>query len=240
MESGLDTPHARTPKQRRSRQSYDRMIAAATEILREKGLEGLTLAELNRRSGVSIGSIYNRLAGKEDLIRDVQARVLREMEHEFAILVNRVRRRTLPLKELVPALVRELARYLQRHASLLNAFMQQGSRDAHVAAVGQHAYHQNMLDFKLILLERQAEFGHPDPEHAAAACFTIVFGALARYLGLGTGQGEHTGAGEGDREELVEDLGRMTVAFLTVNLSDRIRSSPGARRRRGGRMLASA
>jgi len=217
MGNDLDTQHARTPKQRRSRQSYDRMIEAATEILREKGLEALTLAEVSRRSRVSIGSIYCRVAGKEDLIREVQARVLREMEHEFAMLVNRVRRRTLPLRELVPTLVRELAHYLRRHAALLNAFMQQGGRDTHVASVGRRAHHQNMLDFKLILLERHAEFRHPDPEHAAAACFTIVYGALARYLGLGATLGEHAGAGEGDWKELVDDLGLMALAYLTVD-----------------------
>ncbi len=192
------------------------MIAAAIEILREKGLEGLTLAEVSRRSHVSIGSIYCRVEAKEDLIREVQAHVFREMEHEFALLVNRVRRRMLPLRELVPALIRELALYLKRHAALLNAFMQQGGRDPLVASVGRHAYQQNMLDFKLILLERHAEFRHPDPEHAAAAAFTIVYGSLARYLGLGTMLGEHAGAGEGDWKQLVEDLGLMTVAYLMV------------------------
>ncbi len=213
----MDTPHARAPKQQRSRRSYDRMIAAAIEILRERGLEGLTLAEVSRRSRVSIGSIYCRVEAKEDLIREVQAHVFQQMEHEFALLVNRVRRHMLPLRELVPALIRELALYLKRHAALLNAFMQQGGRDPHVAAVGRRAHQQNMLDFKLILLERHAEFRHPDPEHAASAAFTIVYGVLARYLGLGTMLGEHAGAGEGDWKQLVEDLGLMTVAYLTVD-----------------------
>ena len=215
----LETPHARIPKQRRSRESYSRMIDAAVEILRDQGLEGFTLAEVSRRSRVSIGSIYCRLEGKEDLIREVQVRVLSEMEHEFAALVNRVRRRMLPLPELVPTLVRELALYLRRHARLLNAFMLQGARDTHVASIGRRSYEQNMLDFRLLLLERRSEFHHPDPERAATACFTIIYGALARYLGLGTTIGEHAGAGEGDWKKLIEDLGLMALAFLTCESS---------------------
>lgn len=212
----MDTLYARTPKQRRSRESYERMVEAAIEILREKGLEGLTLSEVSRRSRVSIGSIYCRVQSKEHLLREVQARVLGEMEHEFAMLVNRVRRRMLPLRELVPVLVRELALFLRRHATLLNAFMQQAQRDEHMAAEGQRSYSQAMLDFKLLLLEHQTDFGHPDPERATSACFIIVYGALARYLGLGAIPGEHSGAGEGDWKQLVEDLGLMALAFLTA------------------------
>ena len=210
------TSHARTPKQRRSRESYERMIEGAVEILREKGLEGLTLSEVSRRSHVSIGSIYCRVPSKEHLLREIQARVLREMEHELAMLVNRVRRRMLPLRELVPVLVRELALHLRRHAVLLNSFMQQAQRDPHMAVEGRRSYSQAMLDFKLLLLEHQREFGHPDPERATSACFIIVYGTLARYLGLGAIPGEHSGAGEGDWKQLVEDLGLMALAYLTA------------------------
>jgi AcrR family transcriptional regulator len=192
------------------------MIEGAVEILREKGLEGLTLSEVSRRSHVSIGSIYCRVPSKEHLLREIQARVLREMEHELAMLVNRVRRRMLPLRELVPVLVRELALHLRRHAVLLNSFMQQAQRDPHMAVEGRRSYSQAMLDFKLLLLEHQREFGHPDPERATSACFIIVYGTLARYLGLGAIPGEHSGAGEGDWKQLVEDLGLMALAFLTA------------------------
>ena len=193
------------------------MIDAAIEILQEDGLHALTLMEVSRRSRVSIGSIYCRVKGKEDLIRVVQSRALTEMEKEFAALVNRVRRRSLPLNELVPAIVRELALYLRRHANLLTAFMQSGAQDPLVEAAGRKAFQQNALDFRLILLERHAEFRHPDPEHAAATCFMVVYGALARYLGLGAA-GATDGAGEGNWNQLVDDLGSMALAFLVVDL----------------------
>jgi AcrR family transcriptional regulator len=205
--------HSRTPKQTRSRQSFDRVIDAATHLLAKKGFTGLTLTQVSKLSRVSIGSIYCRVDSKEHLVRAVQARALKEMDHEFAMLVNRVRRKSLPLRALVPTMIRELALYLRRHAPLLRAFMQQATHDPVVEAVGKKSFQQNALDFKLILLERHVEFRHPDPEHAAAMCFTVVYGSLARYLGLGAPEED-----EGEWNRLIEDLGLMALGFLVVDL----------------------
>jgi AcrR family transcriptional regulator len=224
VELALDTSHARAPKQLRSRQSYDRMIEAALDLLKEGGLSALTLAAVSRRSRVSIGSIYCRVESKEALLREVQAVVMNQMEHEFALLVSRVRRKQLSLRELVPTMVRELALYLKRHAEVLSAFMQQGDRDPVVEAVGRKAFQQNVLDFKLVLLDRHADFNHPDPEHAAATCFTVVYAALARYLGLTAGSPTHGGAGEGDFKQLVDDLGLMALAFLVLDLKQAVQA----------------
>jgi AcrR family transcriptional regulator len=221
----LQSTHARSPKQLRSRESFDRVIEAATDLLAKHGIDGLTLAEVSRRSKVSIGSIYCRVESKNDLLRVVQARVLVRMEHEFSAMVNRIRRRRLPLRELVPTLVRELAQFLRRHVAHLNAFIALGARDAVVRTVGRKAHAQTALDFRLLLLERHSEFVHPDHEHAASTCFTVVYGALARYLGLGvTTEG---GAGEGDWKQLIEDLGLMALAFLALDLSG-MAGAPGA------------
>jgi AcrR family transcriptional regulator len=241
MEQPLDTPHSRAPKQRRSRESYDRMIEAAIELLKEGGLGALTLAAVSRRSHVSIGSIYCRVDGKDALLREVQAIVLRQMEHEFALLVSRVRRKQLALRELVPTMVSEFAHYLRRHAALLAAFMQQGDRDPIVEEVGRKSYVQTVMDFNLVLLERKTEFRHPDPEHAATTVFSVVYAALARYLGLNSGAPGHGGAGEGNWQQLVEDLGLMSLAFIILDLRGAMNSEtrtgestrPAARRRVG-------
>lgn len=232
MEQNLDTSHARAPKQRRSRESYDRMVEAAIDLMKEGGIAALTLSAVSRRSRVSIGSIYCRVDSKEALVREVQAVVLQQMEREFALLVNRVRRRQLPLRELVPAIVWELANYLRRHAQLLAAFMQQADRDPLVEEVGRKSYQQNLLDFQLVLLERKAEFHHPDPEHATSTCFSVIYAALARYLGLNSGVPGHQGAGQGNWQLLVEDLGLMSLAFVMLDISRAVDAAGGPGRHR--------
>lgn len=223
----MENAHARAPKQSRSRQSFDRVLDAAAELLAAGGVQALTIAEVSRRSRVSVGSIYCRVESKDALIRAVQARVLQQMDQEFSGIINRIRRRALKLAELVPTLVREQALFLKRHAPLLNAFIERAPHDPVVRAVGRKYHQQFALDFRLLLLERHNEFRHPDPEHAAATCHTIVFGALARYLGFGGGP--EVGEGEGDWKHLIEDLGLMTLAFLATDLTVVVRQSATVR-----------
>jgi AcrR family transcriptional regulator len=221
----MEHAFARKPKQTRSQQSYDRMLEAATKILNEGGLQELTLAEVSRRSKVSIGSIYCRVDGKEDLLRAVQVRSMAQMDREFALLLTRVRRRALPLRELVPTMVRELGNFLRRHSHLLSAFMQQAATDPVIQTTGAKSWQQTALDFKLILLERRAEFGHPDPEHAAEMCFLIVYGCLARFLGFNSLDSEAQGLPT-NWNELIDDLGLMMLGFLALDLKTATRA-PG-------------
>jgi AcrR family transcriptional regulator len=209
--------HARTPKQSRSRESFDRVLDAATELVTEGGYRALTLAEVSRRSRVSIGSIYCRVESKDDLFRAMQARSFAAIEDEFSTIVTRIRRRRLPLRELVPQLVKDLAGHLQRHSRLIAACIERGASDPVVGALGRKAHTQTGLDFRLLLLERHAEFVHPDPEHAASTCFHVVYGSLARYLGFGM-QRDHSGVAEGNWKQLIADLGLMCLAFLAADL----------------------
>lgn len=45
----------------------DRIIRAALEVFAEKGYRGATIADVVRRSGLSVGAIYTHFTGKEDL-----------------------------------------------------------------------------------------------------------------------------------------------------------------------------
>lgn len=220
----MEHAFARKPKQTRSQQSYDRMLDAATKILEEGGLPALTLSEVSRRSKVSIGSIYCRVDGKDDLLRAVQVRALARMDNEFALLLTRVRRRELPLRELVPTMVRELANFLRRNAKLLSAFMQQATTDSVIQATGAKSWQQTSMDFKLILLERRDEFGHPDPDHAANMCFLIVYGCLARFLGFNSLDNEAQGLPT-NWNELIDDLGLMMLGFVALDLKSATRAA---------------
>ncbi len=45
-----------------------RLLDAAAEVFAERGYEGAGVAEIARRAGVTTGAIYNRYAGKADLL----------------------------------------------------------------------------------------------------------------------------------------------------------------------------
>ena len=207
-----NTPLARKPKQARSRQSLKKMLDTAKEMLAENGYAEFTLQELSKRSNVSIGSIYHRFESKQELVRRVQAEVLETIEQEHALLINRLRRKNLPLRELVPAVVNVFSDFLRRHAPILRVFMDIAPTDPVVAEIGKRYHGQSMLDVKLLLLECRDEIRHPDPEHAVEASFSVIYACLGRYLGLGTAADV---VGEGDWKTLLDDLSLMTLLFLT-------------------------
>ena len=83
-----DLPAMRQPKQDRSRVALERLMAASREILHEGTFELLTIAEISKRSGVSVGSIYARFGGKEDLFIAVMMEVMQELDAEWQQLIQ--------------------------------------------------------------------------------------------------------------------------------------------------------
>lgn len=203
--------HARAAKQDRSRASFERVLDAAEALLGEKGYGAVTLNAVSRKAKVSIGSIYGRVDSKDALLRALQVRVLDRIELEHHAMVNRIRRRGLRLHELVPAIIRELANHLRRHAAVLSVFMERATSDPVIAGLGKRRFTELARDIELLILDCKDEIGHPEPEHAAHTCFSMAYASLARYLGLGSSPDV---AGEGDWKQLVEDLGLMCLYFL--------------------------
>lgn len=198
------------PKQGRSRVALEKLLKATREILSEGTFEQLTISGISKRSGVSVGSIYARFEGKDELFLAVMADVLAELDSEWSDLIQGLRRQELPLIEKVPAAICALADHLKCHAAILKPFMARGS-DPRVAVFGKATHLKTSSTFKELLLESRDEFSHPNPDHAVSACFSIAYAALARFLGLGSAA---DAAGEGDWDQLKQDLGVMCVGFL--------------------------
>ncbi|EIK94054.1 TetR family transcriptional regulator [Pseudomonas sp. M47T1] len=198
------------PKQDRSRVALEKLLTATRELLSEGTFEQLTIAGISKRSGVSVGSIYARFEGKDELFLAVMANVFGEMDAEWTNLIETLRSKQLSLVEKVPMAIAALAEHLKSHSSILRPIMARSS-DPRVAVFGKAKHLKAANIFNELLLESRAEFRHPDPEHAVRACFAIAYAALARFLGLGSAA---DAAGEGDWEQLKRDLGVMCVGFL--------------------------
>jgi AcrR family transcriptional regulator len=57
-----ETAHAiKAPRQQRSRDSQERILKAAEALIKSKGFEALTTAEVVRRSRTSIGTLYAQI-----------------------------------------------------------------------------------------------------------------------------------------------------------------------------------
>ena len=65
---------------RRPRLNRARVLQAALELADEEGIEVLTMRDLGKRLGVKAMSLYNHVAGKEDLLDGILGLVVGEIE----------------------------------------------------------------------------------------------------------------------------------------------------------------
>jgi len=60
--------------QARSQRTYERILAAATELLEQDGLPGLTTNAVAERAGVNIATLYSYFADKTAILRELATR----------------------------------------------------------------------------------------------------------------------------------------------------------------------
>jgi len=205
------TAHARAPKQGRSRQSFERIIERTIDLLRERSYDQITLAEICERSGVSTGSLYGRVAGKDELLRAVQVLFLERMAEQFNTEAERIAREARGLAQVVPAVVASLGNILKDNASVLRSFMLRSAIDAEIAAAGKKSFVENHGKFIALLKACSKEIRHPQPDRAIDSSMQLIYATQARFLGLDSvgGQGEAS-----QWNALLQDLSDMMLAFL--------------------------
>src|ERR1700751_3395389 len=84
------------------------IVAAATLLFRERGVEAVGLSELMKHAGFTQGGFYNHFESKADLVAEVLASAIAEGNGEFAKMARA------PVDESTTALRRYIGWYLSR------------------------------------------------------------------------------------------------------------------------------
>lgn len=201
----------REPQQGRSRASLIRMLAAAETLMLERSSEDFTLQEVSANGNVSIGSIYLRFDGKDNLVRAVISDHLERMEaaedHMLAAL-----RSAKTLAAFIADYVNGYAELLRHHAPLLRLTMQRASFDPLVSAPGKNAALRFASLSTAAMMAYAGEIEGDEKELKANSAYHIIFATLARQLSLGS-----TGESVQDYDWLLlkRELSRMCLAYLT-------------------------
>lgn len=69
----------KTPSQARSQRLVEALIDATARVISERGLEHTTTNHIARQAGVSVGSLYQYFADRQDLIEALLVRLSREI-----------------------------------------------------------------------------------------------------------------------------------------------------------------
>jgi AcrR family transcriptional regulator len=83
------------PKQARGQQTLDRIRAACDSLLQTQSFEQISIQDIAREAGVSVGNVYNRFMNKEALINDVVASHQLRARDAIEQGLNSVRAKTL-------------------------------------------------------------------------------------------------------------------------------------------------
>ncbi|MFF9351921.1 TetR/AcrR family transcriptional regulator [Streptomyces sp. NPDC014734] len=106
MASGNAPPGFNPPLQARSRAALQRILVAAEQVLAATGFDEFTMAAVADRAGLSVGAIYRRFEGKEQLLNAVKDRLLARVEEDITVALGAVDG---GLSEVVDAFTRSLA-----------------------------------------------------------------------------------------------------------------------------------
>ncbi|MFI7542645.1 TetR family transcriptional regulator [Actinoplanes sp. NPDC049599] len=75
--------------QAQARQNRDRVIDEAARLFRERGVQGVSVADLMAAAGLTHGGFYKRFASKEALVAEATGRAFAELRERLAELDSR-------------------------------------------------------------------------------------------------------------------------------------------------------
>lgn len=207
----LPGPLVHPPQQDRSRQTLDRIVKAALDIIADEGVPGVTVAKVVRRARSSVGSFYARFPGKDDLLRYLEERVWREARERWEAAVRSRSWEDRSLAEVVEDVVDIMIRSYLQDAGRRQALGAWVGRDTS-RSVARTFHGAVMADLRRLLLWRRTEIGHPNPELAVDLGYRMLIASLKELVSL-----EHQldfGAPVYGSDVLQSELSRLFVSYL--------------------------
>jgi AcrR family transcriptional regulator len=178
----VSTHTVKAPCQQRSRDSQERILRAAESLIKSKGFEALTTAEVVRRSRTSIGTLYARFGDKTALLHAVQDRVQSREEADMRSRLAKVDWDGLSLADTVQRLLEIKQSSTEGDDRLFEAFVVHGATDPVLRAQGyRHKATLEAMEVE-ILLRHAEEIGHADPESAARVASRLAQAAQEEYV----------------------------------------------------------
>ncbi|MFH1834132.1 MAG: helix-turn-helix domain-containing protein [bacterium] len=202
----------KTPCQSRSRDSLERILKTAENLIRTKGFEALTVAEVVRRSRTSTGTLYARFADKTALLHAVQERVHGREEAQMRDRVSKVDWSALSLEDTVQELVDIKRAVTKGNERLLEAFVVHGATDPTVRRRG-YRYKATVENLEVeVLMRHAAQIGHSDPESAARVASRLWQAAQEEHVQRSRSGVSFPGAVPQDL--LIQKLAEVAIAYL--------------------------
>jgi AcrR family transcriptional regulator len=201
------------PKQARSELTLQRILDAAEALIGEKGLADASIPEIVRRARSSVGGFYARFRDKDELLRALEERFIRQITARVGALADARRWTHAPLPVIVEALGRELVSVVRERRNLIAAFLHRATRDP--ASLLEAARFRADVTRRVatLLLQRRDALHHPDPELAIDLGVQFAFALMLQLVLVG----EVKAAGRVLSDlEIQREIARNFLAYIGV------------------------
>lgn len=121
--SSLDAPGRRIT-QRRGHKTYDALIRTAFKLLENREFDDITIAELARAAGYSVGAFYARFRSKDEFFDAMVVQTLKERARNSDGIID-----TASDAELIETLMANLVEYFWRRRRFWRAALIRSTRD---------------------------------------------------------------------------------------------------------------
>jgi AcrR family transcriptional regulator len=201
----------RPPRQVRSQETLDRILDAAEALLTDKGFEDVKVADVVARADSSVGAFYARFHDKDGLLFALQQRWRDQAIATTDDALDPERWAREGIAEILRSVVPFLVGTFRERKGLMRAFVLRHYTDAAFREQRDRLTDYVADKLAALLLARQGEITHPDPELAARFGLGLVFDGIQSAVLFD----EPRGTPLGDAR-LAAELTRAYLAYLGV------------------------
>lgn len=172
--------------QARSRKTRQLILSAAVRVLIASGIEGFTMLAVSQSAGVSVGSIYRRFGGKEQLLAAAQQEFISNFGEQLVEKLSRFDENAAPDPfERVGHAVAALVSTFRDNGAAMRVLLLLGVQDSGIYEQGSIASVDGGRDYALFLAPLSTEIVHEDPLRAIDFTYRIVYASCAHRLTQG-------------------------------------------------------
>jgi len=153
-------------QQKRSRETFERLLAAGEEVIAEKGFDNLSVSEVAARAGNTTGAFYRRFESKEGLLQVLHERYVERMSRAVEKSLAPERWEFADIPEILERWLGETLVVAKRNRDINRASAQRQFTDKHFAAREAMLRQKTYDHLSQLLLLRQRSIGHADPPAA--------------------------------------------------------------------------
>jgi len=201
------------PKQARSERTMYRILDVAEELIAEQGLAGLSIPEIVRRAGSSVGGFYARFRDKNELLRALEERHFRQLSDHLDAVADEGRWVNATVAQIVRGAVDELVDITNQRRHMIVAFLFRVIQDP--------VLREDALRFRrrvegrigALLLRFRDQMLHPDPELAIDLGIQMAFAIMQQHVLI---ESTHAGGRRLSDDDLKRELATIMLRYVGI------------------------